>query len=444
MKRVLKLLLIVLIALVFVGTLVFLYQKSRKPPAVFQIGRPFITDIVKKTVVTGTVVPRKEIEIKPQLIGIIDEITVQAGEQIIEGDLIAIIRVTPNMVTLNSAETRLNQAKIAFDDALLSYQRQKSLFEKSFTDGHLVLQETNPSMIKLNASLFKVQNSAMVLEDTENEFDKQKLLLEKDIIAPEEFQNIELTLKKARSDFEEATRNYRLIREETLQIVEQDFQKAEMALKKSQEEFTAAKNNLQLIKVGVTEENKETANTMIRSTTDGMVLDVAVKEGNLVIESSTSSVGTTIATVADMNDMVFEGSIDESEVGNIKEGMQLILSIGAIENETFLAAIEYVSPKGKKVSGATQFDIRAKLQLKESVFVRSGYSATADIVLEKRTQVRAIEERWLQFKDGKPFVEVKTETGGFVTKPVTVGLSDGLKIEVLAGLTADDQIKVPD
>lgn len=444
MKRVLKIAVIALVALVFVGTLVFLFQKSRKPPEIFRIGRPFVTDIVKKTVVTGTVLPRKEIEIKPQLIGIIDSINVLAGDQVKKGDLIAVIRLTPNMVTLNNAETRFNQAKIALEDARITHERQKGIYESSFTEGRLVLQETNPAMIKLNAALFKVQNAALVLEDTQQEFNKQKLLLEKEIIAPEEFQNIELTLKKARSDYEEATRNHQLVREETLQTVEQDFQKTENALKKAEEEFVAAKNNLQLIKEGVTETNKETANTLVRSTTDGMVLDVPVKEGNLVIESSTSSVGTTIATVADMNDMVFEGSIDESEVGNIKEGMQLILSIGAIEKETFSAAIEHVAPKGKKVSGATQFDIRAKLDLKESVFVRSGYSATADIVLEKKTKVLAIEERWLQFENGKPFVEVQSESDSFVKKPVTVGLSDGLRIEVLAGLTADDRIKIPD
>lgn len=443
MKRIVKYIVVILVIIVFAGTLIFLFQKSRKKPEVFEIGSPFIADIIKKTVVTGTVIPRKEIEIKPQIIGIIDEIFVEAGDQISKGDLIARIRVTPNMVSLNNAQTRLDQAKIALDDALLEFERQKNFYERSFTQGKLTLRNSNPAMIKLNASLYKLENAKLILEDTKNEFNKQKLLLNKDVISAEEFQTVELSLKKAEADYREASKNHQLVREETLQTVEKEFQKAQLALKKAETEYVASKNNLQLIKEGETEDNADEANTLIKSTIDGMVLDILVKEGNLVIESSTSNVGTTVAVVADMNDMIFEGSIDESEVGNLKEGMDLILTIGAIENETFDAKIEFIAPKGEKVSGSTQFDIRAKLNLKKSQFVRAGYSANADIVLDRRDQILAIEERWLQFNDSKPFVEVKSGEKSFEKKEIEVGLSDGLNIEVLSGLTEKDRVKIP-
>ncbi len=443
MKRILKYVIVVLIAIIFIGTLVFLYQKSREKPIIYEVASPFMTDIIKKTVVTGTILPRKEIAIKPQLIGVIDEIYVNAGDQVKKDDLIAKIRITPNMVTLNNAETRYNQAQIALEDTRTTYQREKQFYQSSFNNGHLVMQNTNPAMIKLNASLFNLKNAKLILEDAETEHANQKLLLAKEIISEEEFQNGQLSLKKAQSEYKEAVENHQLVREETLQTVELEFQKAELAFKKAQAEFVAAKNNLNLIKEGVTEENAEQANTLIRSTTDGMVLDVAVKEGNLVIESNTSNAGTTVATIADMNDMIFEGSIDESEVGKIKEGMELILSIGAIEGEKFAAKIEYIAPKGNKVSGAVQFDIRAKLILKKSLFVRAGYSANADIVLEKRNNVLAIEERWLQFDNDKTFVEIETESQVFSKKPIEVGISDGLKIEVLSGLSSEDRIKVP-
>ncbi len=443
MKRIIKFGIIALVAVVFIGTLVFLYQKSRKPPVVFEIGEPFITDIIKKTVVTGTVIPRKEVEIKPQIIGIIDEVYVNAGDLVEKDDLIAKIRVTPNMVTLNNAETRFNQAKIALEDARVTFEREKKFYQSSFNDGDLVVQSSNPVMIKLNSALFSLENAKLDLEDAESEFANQNSLLSKGFTSSDEYQNAKLSLKKAQSDYKEAIENHQLVKEETLETVEQEFQKAKLGLNKAQEEYVAAKNNLNLIKDGVSEDKAERANTLIRSTTDGMVLDVAVKEGNLVIESSTSNVGTTVATVADMDDMIFEGSIDESEVGKIKEGMELILSIGAIEKETFKATIEYISPKGKKVSGAVQFDIRAKLILKDSVFVRAGYSANADIVLDKRSRVLAIEERWLQFDKDKPFVEVEQKSPAFKKSPLEVGLSDGLKIEVLSGVTQDDRIKVP-
>lgn len=443
MKQLVKIVIVLLILTVFVGTLVFLYQKSRKKPVIYEIGIPFKTEIMKKTVVTGSVIPRKEIQIKPQIIGIIDEIFVEAGELVQKGDPIARVKVTPNMVTLNNAETRYNQALIALEDARMTFERQKGIFEDSFNDGNLILHKSNPNMIKLNSARFNLSKLKIGLEDARKTLQKQKALLKKSIVSIDEYQNTEVALKKTLEDYREAQDHYQLVREETRKTIEQEYQKAGLGLKKAQEEHDAARDNLQLIKEGATADNRKDTNTLIRSTITGMVLDVAVKEGNLVIESSSSNVGTTVAIVADMNDMIFEGSIDESEVGKIREGMKLILTIGAIEKETFDAEIEYIAPKGVKVSGAIQFQLRARLKLKSSVFVRAGYSANADIVLEKKTDVLAIKERWLMFKEGKSYVEVETLPQVFKEKEVEVGLSDSINIEVLSGLTAEDRVKIP-
>jgi HlyD family secretion protein len=173
-----------------------------------------------------------------------------------------------------------------------------------------------------------------------------------------------------------------------------------------------------------------------------MVLDVPVEEGKSVIESNNFNEGTTIAIVADMGEMIFEGKVDETEVGKIHQGMNLSLSIGAIEADTFNAELEYISPKGKEENGAIQFEIKAKVKLKEGKFIRSGYSANADIVLDRRDKVMVIDEGLLQFKGDSAFVEIETKPQVFEKKFIQTGLSDGIKIEVKNGLTVKDKIKV--
>ena len=221
-----------------------------------------------------------------------------------------------------------------------------------------------------------------------------------------------------------------------------EYQEYEMAYNSAKEELDAAGNNLQLIREGVTRKSGEETNTLIRSTIDGMILDIPVKEGRSVIETNNFNAGTTIAVIADMVDMIFEGKVDESEVGKIKPGMNLILSVGAIEKEKFDAKLEYISPKGVEEEGAIQFEIRAKLKLKKSHFIRSGYSANADIVLEKRDNVLAIPESLLQFESDKVFVEVENGTQQFEKRYIEVGVSDGIRIEVVNGLSKEDKVKV--
>ncbi len=358
MKKVLKIFLLVVIIGAIGGTMFFLYQKSRKKPVVYEIKSPFMSDVIKKTVATGSVVPRKEIEIKPQVSGIVEEVYIEAGQQVKKGDLIARVKIIPNMVELNNAESRLNKARINFEDAKLVYERQKKVFEQG-------------------------------------------------VIPEAEFQQFRLTYMNA------------------------------------MEEQETAESNLQLIKEGVSKKSGTATNTLIRSTIEGMVLDVPVEVGNSVIESNTFNEGTTIASVADMGEMIFEGKVDETEVGKLKLGMPLILSIGAIEDEKFDAELEYIAPKGKEENGAIQFEIKADVKLKNNSFIRAGYSANADIVLDRKDSVMVISESLIKFeKEGdSAYVEIETQPQVFEKRYIKTGLSDGVNIEVKEGVGMNDKIK---
>jgi HlyD family secretion protein len=264
----------------------------------------------------------------------------------------------------------------------------------------------------------------------------------KKIIPESSFQDTLLQLSKTREEYDKAQKYYKMVFTETLDITEEEYQKAEVERKQALEELTAAQINLQLIQEGVTPNTKDKSNTLIRATIDGSVLEVPVKEGSLVVETSTQSSGTTIAVVADMTDMIFEGNVDEAEVGKLRRDMPLVLTIGAIENRAFEARIEHIAPKGKEASGTIQFGLRAKVVLEDDYFIRSGYSATADIVLEKRENVLEIDEGNLLFTENAVFVEVLTESRQLEKRKIQTGLSDGITIEVLSGLTPKDHIKV--
>jgi len=356
MKTFFKILILVIVLGIFGYTIYFLYGKSKEKPVIYETTNAVITNIVKKTVATGKVVPRKEIEIKPKVSGIIEELYVEEGNLIKKGDLIAKVTIIPNMVNLNNAESRVNRAKINLSNAKINYNRQKEL-------------------------------------------------LDQNVIAKSGFETVELEYKNAI------------------------------------EELESAENNLQLIKKGQTKNTGSNTNTLIRSTINGMVLDIPVEIGNSVIESNTFNDGTTVAIIADMGEMVFEGKVDESEVGKIHEGMDLILTIGAINDISFHAGLEHISPKGIEENGAIQFEIKAAVDLIDSVFVRAGYSANADIVLDKRDSVLAISESLLHFENDSAFLEIETDDQVFEKRYIETGLSDGINIEVISGIGEDDKIK---
>ena len=355
MKKAITIVVIVVLIASFIGTGYFLYRKSTAPPIVYETDSLFVADITRKTVATGSIVPRKEIELKSQVSGVVEKLYVEAGNIVTQGQLIAKIKIIPDVVTLNNAEASMKNATINFKNAEKEMKRQHSLFD----------------------------------EKVISEYDFNQYMLE--------------------------------------------YNLAKQALETSE-------NNLDLIKEGASKKSENVSN-LVRSTAEGMVLDVPVKEGTFVIESNTFNEGTTIAFVADMNEMIFEGKVDESEVGKLKEGMDLNLTIGALDTETFQAKLEFISPKGVEEEGAIQFPIKAEVNLRDNSFLRAGYSANADIVLEKRDDVLAIKEQNLLFEENKVFGELQTAPQKFERREIPVGLSDGIKIEVLSGLSENDLVK---
>lgn len=358
MKKFITILLVIVLVSSFGGTLYYLYAKSQEQPMVFGTETPIVTTIIKKTVATGSVVPRREVAIKPQVSGIVEKLYVQPGDKVASGDLVAKIRIIPNMVNLNNAENRVRMAEIRLQNAELELERNRQLQAE-------------------------------------------------ELISEAVFRGFQLDHDSAK------------------------------------QELAAAIDNLGLIRKGTTPKSGATSNTLVRATIAGMVLEVPLEEGDSVIESNTFNDGTTIATVADMDELIFFGKVDESEVGKIQPGMTLLLTIGALESEDFEAVLEHIAPKGIEENGAIQFEVRAALKLQEGMFIRANYSANADIVLDRRDDVLAINEGLLQFDDDKPYVEVEAGTQEFEQRFIETGLSDGINIEIVAGLTSDDRVKNP-
>ncbi|WP_378185681.1 efflux RND transporter periplasmic adaptor subunit [Aquimarina sp. W85] len=359
MKKTITILILLFVTAVFIGSLYWLYQKNQEDPVTYKTEKPTIENITKKTVATGSIVPKEEVLIKPNISGIIDEIYIEAGEVIKSGDLIAKIRVIPNVSSLQSAKNAVQSASILLDNQKKIFTRQKELFDKGVISA--------------------------------NEFDT-----------------------------------------------------ADVGYKQAVQEYQAAQQNYQIIKTGTARGLGSAANTMIRSTVAGMVLEVPVKVGNQVIESNNFNDGTTIAAIADVGHMIFEGKVDESEVGKIKEGLPLQITVGAIENKTFDAVLDYIAPKGKEENGAIQFEIKGTLSKTDTTFIRAGLSANASIILSKVDNVIALKEALIQYDatTQKPFVEVAKGDQKFEKQNVELGISDGIHVEVKSGITKGDSVKV--
>ncbi len=358
MKRALGILVALVFLAVVVGTGVFLYNKSQEKPVVYQTAGAQRSDIVKKTVATGSVVPRREVEVKPLVSGIIEALYVEEGQVVDEGELVAKVRVIPDMGNLSNAESRVNKAKIA-------------------------------------------------LADGEREFERQRRLSADGVVSTA------------------------------------DFQAAEVALHQAREELEAAQDAVDIVRRGTSERLASATTTLVPATISGTVLEVPVEVGNSVIEANNFNDGTTIATVADMTDMIFEGRVDESEVGKIRPGMELLLTIGAIPDQQIRATLEHIAPKGVEEEGAIQFEIRAALEPRQDVLIRANYSANADIVLDRRENALAIDEGLLQFDGDQAYVEVETAPQQFERRDVVTGLSDGIQIEIVSGISEGDTIKNP-
>jgi len=349
------------IALLISGVLfamAYFIKTNDKSVIEYETQTAMITNIEKKTVVTGKVIPEEEVEIKPQIQGIIEGLFVKEGDLVETGDLLAKIKVVPNEQNLNSARGRL-------------------------------------------------QNSKIVLNNSKIEFDRNKKLFDKGIISKQQFQNIELQYNQAKQNVNNAA------------------------------------SDLEIIRSG-SAGGAASANTNIRATVPGTILEIPVEEGFQVIASNSFNAGTTIATIADMNKMIFEGKVDEAEVGKLRVGMYLDVNLGAIEDQSLEAKLNFIAPKGNEEQGAVQFIIEADLFLNDSIFIRAGYSANASLVLEKKDNVMAISESLLQFdrETEEPYVEIVIGEQKFERRNVEIGLSDGVNVELISGISMEDKIKV--
>jgi HlyD family secretion protein len=358
MKRIISwffgLLFVFLILLAFFA----LWKKSQAKTVTFETEQAEVTDIIKKTVATGSIVPRKEVEVKPKVSGVLAELKVKAGDVVKEGDALGKIRIIPDAMAINQSEAAVRTAQIAFDNA-------------------------------------------------KRELDRNEELAKRGVVADAE-------LQKFRTEF---------------------------AMRK--QELAAAGSNLQIVREGQTRAQGKENTLIVTATVGGTVIDVPVKEGFSVIQANNFNAGTTIAVIADMSDIIFEGRVDEAEVGKIKEGMKLSIKVGAIETEKLEGTLETIAEKGKEIDGAIQFEIKAKVNPSKTMKIRANYSANADIVLDEAKQKLAIREALIQYKDDKPFVEVETAPQTFVRKDVKLGLSDGIKVAV-DGVSKDDKIKIPE
>ena len=374
MKKTGTIVILVGIVLLFSVAMFWLWQKNAEDPIVYETQSPTMDTIIKKTVATGSIVPKEEILIKPNISGIIDQIFVEAGNTVKRGDLIAKVKVVPNVSSLTSAKNNINSARTQVETARLAFENQKSIYNR------------------------------------------QKELFEKGVVSANEFDNAQLAYDQSQQRFKQEEVN-----------------------------LTGARQNYDIVKTGTTSGLGASANTEIKATVSGMVLDIPVKTGNQVIEANNFNDGTTIATLADVDKMIFEGKVDESEVGKIKEGLPLEITVGAIENQKFDAVLDYIAPKGVDENGAIQFEIKGTLKkIDTTTFIRAGLSANASIILARADNVLAISEALVQYdsKTQEPFVEVETGDQEFKRKEVKLGVSDGIKVEILSGISKDDKIKV--
>lgn len=359
MKKVGRIFIWLIVALVFGGTFFFLYKNSQTPEDIYESLSPETTDIERTSVLTGKIEPRDEIAIKPQISGIISEINVEAGDMVKEGDVIAHIKVIPDASSLSSAQSRIENARIELDDAKVKLDRSNTLYSKR-------------------------------------------------VISKEEMENAQKTYDKCVQELEMANDAFRIVRE------------------------------------GVSQYNAKESNTLVRATITGLVLDVPVKVGSSVIQANTMNDGTTVATIADMSNLIFKGSVDETEVGLLSIGMPMDITIGALQDVKPTAILEYISPKATDTSGANSFEIKAALKVEEGVQLRSGYSANAKVFLAQAKDVLAIPESAVVFEGDSTFVYLRTDTVPKVVyekHPVETGLSNGILIEVKKGIDKGDFVR---
>lgn len=373
MKRTTTVITLIVIVAAFASALLYLWSKNQEDPVKYTTDKASNQTIVLKTLATGSIVPKEEVLIKPNISGVVEEVFIEAGEFVNSGDLIAKIRVIPNVSTLTSAKNNVATNQTSLETAQINFKNQEAIYNR------------------------------------------QKSLFEKGVISTNDFD-----------------------------VINNNYLQAKQSVEQAKISLNASRQNFDIIKTGTTAGLGNSAQTLVRATVSGMVLDVPIKEGNQVIEANNFNEGTSIASIADIKKMIFEGKIDESEVGKIKEGLPLEITVGAIDNKSFDAVLDYIAPKGVAENGAIQFAIKGTLDTIESTFIRAGLSANASIILDKAENVLAIKEALVQYdpQTKLPFVEVAVGDQKFERREVKLGISDGIYVQVIEGVSANDNIKV--
>ena len=350
--------LIILLILGFLMAIAYFIRSNSTSSIEYDTTTPFTSSIQKTSVVTGSVIPEDEVEIKPQLNGIIQNILVEEGDEVLNGQLIAIIKVVPDERSVYAARAQVNAAKLTLENGERQIKRVRELFEKQI-------------------------------------------------------------------------------------ISQQEYEDAELNFDTAKENLIAAENDLEILRKGSVA-GSSTANTNIRATVSGTILEIPVKLGDQVIASNNFNEGTSVATIADLNKMIFEGQVDEAEVGKLIIGQDLKISMAALPDKEFDAKLKFVAPKGTEEGGAVQFKIEADIIIKDDIFIRAGYSANGSLIIEDKKNIMVIPEALLQFdrKTQEPYVEIQTSNQNFERKDVQIGLSDGIIVEIISGVKMSDQIKI--
>ncbi len=374
-KKAIYIFLALLLAFGLFSGIGYLIQSNSAKSEVFLTKKPVVENMEDKVMATGKIVPREEIEIKPNMSGIIDKILVDEGDQVTAGQLVATIRIVPNVQNVNAAQQEINNAQL------------------------------------------QISNASMNLETQQKQFAMQQNLYNQGVISRQEF----LT-------------------------AQQQLQSAQIQLKNARQQLSTAQKSLQIARTGVTPELQGLATTQIRSKANGTVLEVPVKVGSQVIEANSFNSGTTIASIANLNSLIFEGEIDEAQAGKLKEGMNMNIVIGALQNKKFPGRLTMIAPKGKDLSGTIKFPVEGEVFNPDNEYIRAGFSANGEIVLSSQKNALLLEESLIQYekKNGKdtPFVEVKQPDGSFKKVFVKLGASDGIHVQILSGIDKNAEVKV--
>lgn len=358
----------------FSGIRYFVKSNSKESEA-FLTRKPTVQNMEDKVMATGKIIPKEEIEIKPNIAGIIDKILVDEGDKVEAGQLIATVRIVPNIAEVNNAQQNVSNQQL------------------------------------------QINNARMNVENMRKQFEMQERLYKQGVASKQEFLN-----------------------------AQQQLYTTQQALKNAQQQLVTAQKALLIAKTGATPELQGLATTQIRSKAAGTVLEVPVKVGSQVIEANSFNAGTTICSIADLNSLIFQGEIDEAQAGKLKQGMDMNIVIGALQNKTFPGRLTMIAPKGKDNNGTIKFPVEGDVFNPNNEYIRAGFSANGEIVLTSKKNALLLDESLIQYekKNGKdvPFVEVKQKDGKFKKAYVKLGASDGINVEILSGINKNADVKV--